>query len=153
MKLVIKKNPNAWTLIERLDLPDGAPTPSGYEDSTPAAAQAWVDAQLAGGWVPAAPPPPALFAEGVDAARLRIALVTQGWVSTGTPANPGPDIDAWALAHINALATPAQRGRGRLRWQYTSFFAWDDELIRWFANRDGKTNAQRRDLFIAASTA
>jgi len=56
MKLVIKTNPSPYTLIERLLIPDEADTPEGYALSTEQGAQAWVDQELANGWVPAAQP-------------------------------------------------------------------------------------------------
>lgn len=53
MPTFIKKNPNASTLI---DVVVGQSCPTGYTQSTQEEIDAWVSAQLAAGWAPAAAP-------------------------------------------------------------------------------------------------
>jgi hypothetical protein len=85
-----------------------------------------------------------------DAAALRIALVTEGWVTVGSPTTAIADLNAWAAAHIAALGTAVQRTKAHIKWQFAGSFAFDDPLIVHFATRDSKTVAQRGALFIAA---
>jgi hypothetical protein len=85
-----------------------------------------------------------------DAASLRIALATEGWVTVGSPTTAIADLNAWAAAHIAALGTAVQRTKAHIKWQFAGSFAFDDPLIVHFATRDSKTVAQRGALFIAA---
>lgn len=71
MPLFIQKNPNPQTLLAKVY---SESCPAGYEASTEAEAETWVNAQLAAGWTPAPfpPEPPAPLRCDTDLALQRL---------------------------------------------------------------------------------
>jgi len=82
MSLFIRKNPNPQTLLSKVY---AAEYPAGYEASTEEAADAWVAAQLAAGWIPAPVQPSPeeqaakLAAACSDLSQARLDGLAQSW--------------------------------------------------------------------------